>query len=840
MNRDRIGEVYEGTHGDEHMQLVARERIHWMCSRVRGSEILDVGCSQGIASLLLGREGKTVLGIDREHAALDEAAERLRAEEPEVRRRVRFEFGEATALPVEDGSYDTVLLGELLEHLLDRESVLAEAARVLRPGGAVVITTPYGIHPYPDHKEPLYLRPLLEQLDRAFGVAEISLVDRYLALVAVKDGRREVDWRKALTVAEQRLADQDVRTEEQRRRLVRLQEEVRAAAALREQHDADEERLAALQERLASAEKAAARLRLRETELLEAVAQRHEESRVAAARAEAAEREVAVRTETGERDRELLAERAAELAAARVELSSLRELEQASRRELEELRPRLADAEAELAAARTDAAATAAERDALLRTNAQLSEDVHDRGEAVERLEQVLAAERREREETEARARERLEELRTAGEALAAERRERAEEVERLRAEAAELAGRGEELEDRLRQAEATAQRLERELETAGEETRRGSDAAAARLDALQSASRRLREERDRLSRRVARLSGQQQRLLAHLADLDRFAEERDADLARLDAELEALRAQLALAEAAVAEGQAWAAEAVASARAEGRAHAQLARRLIDVQGRFAARSERVAGFAAGRGARAVGALSAVAPPAILFAALTGAFGAVGYATGDALSSTVALPLAVGGWVAALLLLLVDFASVRVASALALAQPESEADRWEPQPVRALAPPPAPLDLQALRQSYPSVAPAPAVERPSRPARPSLDAVAAELPPVETAVTSAVVAARRQWLAAASRPRVGDLRVAAVLDEMSRACFAPECRLITFGVEDWAEALEREPPDLLLVESAWSGNGGAWQYFVGSHTHPHYKGLPQLRALIAW
>ena len=38
-----------------------------------------------------------------------------------------------------------------------------EARRVLRPGGRIVVTTPYGVHPYPDHKEPLYLSALLER-----------------------------------------------------------------------------------------------------------------------------------------------------------------------------------------------------------------------------------------------------------------------------------------------------------------------------------------------------------------------------------------------------------------------------------------------------------------------------------------------------------------------------------------------------------------------------------------------------------------------------------------------------------------------------------------------------
>ncbi|HWH44409.1 MAG TPA: glycosyltransferase [Thermoleophilaceae bacterium] len=94
---------------------------------------------------------------------------------------------------------------------------------------------------------------------------------------------------------------------------------------------------------------------------------------------------------------------------------------------------------------------------------------------------------------------------------------------------------------------------------------------------------------------------------------------------------------------------------------------------------------------------------------------------------------------------------------------------------------------------------------------------------------------------RQSFLSGAVKVDVRDLRVAGILDEMSRACFAPECDLFCdFTMEDWREKLEAHPPHLLLVESAWSGNSGGWQYGVGSYTHPHYVGLPKLRALLEW
>jgi 2-polyprenyl-3-methyl-5-hydroxy-6-metoxy-1,4-benzoquinol methylase len=270
IDHDRIAEVYEGTVGSREFQQVSRRRIHWMCAQVGGPDVLDVGCSQGIASILLAREGHRVIGIDREHEAVRAARERLDQEEAFVRERAEFRVGEGRAVAVPDGSFDAVLLGEVLEHQLDPGKLLDEARRVLRPGGRIVITTPYGIHPYPDHKEPLYLGALLERLSSKLSIAEIALVDRYAGVVAerTKDRAPRV-WRRALRVAESRLADQDEAMEQLRgaldelregaRALERsLQEEDLAKQATEIQRDAAQQRQADLEQRLKDAEDRAA------------------------------------------------------------------------------------------------------------------------------------------------------------------------------------------------------------------------------------------------------------------------------------------------------------------------------------------------------------------------------------------------------------------------------------------------------------------------------------------------------------------------------------------------------------------------------------------------------
>lgn len=94
---------------------------------------------------------------------------------------------------------------------------------------------------------------------------------------------------------------------------------------------------------------------------------------------------------------------------------------------------------------------------------------------------------------------------------------------------------------------------------------------------------------------------------------------------------------------------------------------------------------------------------------------------------------------------------------------------------------------------------------------------------------------------RRRWLAEARAPGLDGLRVAAVLDEATEACLAPECALDTgFGPGEWRERLEAEPPHLLLVESAWAGNGGSWSGALAPAPDSPQAGLPALRELIAW
>lgn len=272
MNNDRIGELVDGVIGTPAGQAAARRRVRWMCAHVHGDPVLDIGCSQGVASIQLGREGRQVVGVDRETGAIDAARERLQAEPEPVRGRVRFELAEASDLPFDAASFEAVLLGEVLEHQVAPHEMIAAADRVLAPGGSAVVTVPYGLFRYHDHKASIYLGPLLELLTERWEVDDLALIDRYIGVSLRKPATgvaaREVPWRAALALADERVADHDLTVDDQGRRLKRLRSETDALLGergeqlrLRAELEATRERALAAEQRLEALEHSERQLR---------------------------------------------------------------------------------------------------------------------------------------------------------------------------------------------------------------------------------------------------------------------------------------------------------------------------------------------------------------------------------------------------------------------------------------------------------------------------------------------------------------------------------------------------------------------------------------------------
>lgn len=137
----------------------------------RGDRVLDMACGLGYGAHVLraGSPAAEVLGVDASERAIEYARAHFAG------KALRFEQGDAGALAMlPDESVDTVVCMETLEHVPEPRRVLAELARVLSPGGRLVVSVPNrwgdtrGPFPNPHHLHEYTWDELREQLEAHF------------------------------------------------------------------------------------------------------------------------------------------------------------------------------------------------------------------------------------------------------------------------------------------------------------------------------------------------------------------------------------------------------------------------------------------------------------------------------------------------------------------------------------------------------------------------------------------------------------------------------------------------------------------------------------------------
>lgn len=111
-----------------------------------GERLLDLGCGFGRHSYEALKRGAEVVACDLARPEVEQVRDlaRMLVTSDEVDESVMAApvQGNALCLPFDDGSFDKVIASEVLEHIHDDESALAELARVLRPGGRLAVTIP--------------------------------------------------------------------------------------------------------------------------------------------------------------------------------------------------------------------------------------------------------------------------------------------------------------------------------------------------------------------------------------------------------------------------------------------------------------------------------------------------------------------------------------------------------------------------------------------------------------------------------------------------------------------------------------------------------------------------
>jgi SAM-dependent methyltransferase len=119
--------------------IVTRERLHYVMRPLEGERVLEIGPGTGYYTLDIAEwvgEGGRVEIFDLQQEFLDHTMERAGGRGVE---NVVSTQGDATALPYDDASMDAVVLTAVLGEIPDQDAAMAEIARVLKPGGRLVV-----------------------------------------------------------------------------------------------------------------------------------------------------------------------------------------------------------------------------------------------------------------------------------------------------------------------------------------------------------------------------------------------------------------------------------------------------------------------------------------------------------------------------------------------------------------------------------------------------------------------------------------------------------------------------------------------------------------------------
>ena len=122
-------------------QLISDNPIHqrllkayYVAEQYVKGNLLEVGCGEGRGVELLAPKASSYTAVDK----IEEVIEKLEGNYPEG----KFVQANIPPLPFDDGSFDTVVSFQVIEHIKDDTTFLKEIHRVLKPGGIALISTP--------------------------------------------------------------------------------------------------------------------------------------------------------------------------------------------------------------------------------------------------------------------------------------------------------------------------------------------------------------------------------------------------------------------------------------------------------------------------------------------------------------------------------------------------------------------------------------------------------------------------------------------------------------------------------------------------------------------------
>lgn len=191
---DGIGQIYGSAWGlnkhygyweddaDDSSVEVATDRLtDLMISGIAaraGQRVLDIGCGTGNPAFRLVRASDVdVVGISVSQVQVAKANEF--AAEAGLADRATFRFADAMDMPFPDGSFDAAWALESMWHMPDRGQVLAETARVLRPGGRLAVADVIERGPVTPEG-----RAVLDHICANYAVKSLGTIDEYRQTLA--------------------------------------------------------------------------------------------------------------------------------------------------------------------------------------------------------------------------------------------------------------------------------------------------------------------------------------------------------------------------------------------------------------------------------------------------------------------------------------------------------------------------------------------------------------------------------------------------------------------------------------------------------------------------------
>jgi SAM-dependent methyltransferase len=171
-----------------------------LASRCAGREVLEAGCGEGYGADLIAGVARRVVAVDYDEYAVAHVHGRYP--------RVKAMQANLADLPLPDASVDVVVNFQVIEHLWDQAQFVAECARVLRPSGLLMVSTPNRVTFSPGRDTPI--NPFHTRELNAVELTQL-LLDAGFSLVSVSGlfhgpRLREMDARHGGSIIDAQIA----------------------------------------------------------------------------------------------------------------------------------------------------------------------------------------------------------------------------------------------------------------------------------------------------------------------------------------------------------------------------------------------------------------------------------------------------------------------------------------------------------------------------------------------------------------------------------------------------------------------------------------------------------